>query len=389
MSSPLDTNSVSLCARCKQKPSDFKCDECLPGGTYCANCDGYLHSLPSKRTHNRTIINPPSFPSSLPLPYPSSSPSYSLNSPSNPQLFPSHQPQSQTQSYINEIKQIYESEKRELQSKIDSLTTELITTKKTLNERIDFLHQHLDENNQTHKKQINHLNANHINELKTILSEKDSQITKLIEDNKHLHEANTALQSKVTEYENILQANNVNHNKELTQLNSHLNTLNQENSSIELFFKKKIEEINAVHENEKNNIISSYEHTVDKLNQGYVESKEKYANIIKQREDYIKELINEHQKEINDLNDIITKLKECNNSSKSDQEELIKMNDVLKQTLTNTNNELNDIKKELKRNEKEKKKMGSTITKLSTKNEELRVGNEKLHGIVYGKFKHK
>ena len=33
--------------------------------------------------------------------------------------------------------------------------------------------------------------------------------------------------------------------------------------------------------------------------------------------------------------------------------------------------------------------MGSTITKLSTKNEELRVGNEKLHGIVYGKFKHK
>ena len=58
-------------------------------------------------------------------------------------------------------------------------------------------------------------------------------------------------------------------------------------------------------------------------------------------------------------------------------------------SLTNTNNELNDIKKELKRNEKEKKKMGSTITKLSTKNEELRVGNEKLHGIVYGKFKHK
>ena len=172
-------------------------------------------------------------------------------------------------------------------------------------------------------------------------------------------------------------------------MNSHLNTLNQENSSIELFFKKKIEELNAVHENEKNNIIVSYEHTVDKLNQGYVESKEKYANIIKQREDYIKELITEHQKEINDLNDIITKLKECNNTSKNDQEQLIKMNDVLKQTLTTTNNELNDIKKELKRNEKEKKKMGSTITKLSTKNEELRVGNEKLHGIVYGKFKHK
>jgi chromosome segregation ATPase len=156
-----------------------------------------------------------------------------------------------------------------------------------------------------------------------------------------------------------------------------------------LFFKKKIEELNTVHENEKNNIIVSYEHTVEKLNKGYVESKEKYANIIKQREDYIKELITEHQKEINDLNDIITKLKECNNTSKTDQEQLIKMNDVLKQTLTTTNNELNDIKKELKRNEKEKKKMGSTITKLSTKNEELRVGNEKLHGIVYGKFKHK
>jgi hypothetical protein len=72
-----------------------------------------------------------------------------------------------------------------------------------------------------------------------------------------------------------------------------------------LFFKKKIEELNAVHENEKNNIIVSYEHTVEKLNQGYVESKEKYANIIKQREDYIKELITEHQKEINDLKDFV------------------------------------------------------------------------------------
>ena len=377
---PLDTNSISLCARCKQKQSDFKCDECLPGGTYCANCDGYLHSLPSKRTHTRTIINTNT--PSYPLPHQtSSSPSYVLPAPSNSQ--------SQTQSYINEIKQIYESEKRELQSKIDALTTELLTTKKTLNERIDFLHQHLDENNQSHKTQINHLNTNHINELKTVLSEKDTQIAQLIDDNKHLHEANVALQSKLTEYENILQANNINHNKELTQLNSHLNTLNQENSSIELFFKKKIEELNAVHENEKNNIIVSYEHTVEKLNQGYVESKEKYANIIKQREDYIKELLTEHQKEINDLNDIITKLKECNNTSKTDQEQLIKMNDVLKQTLTTTNNELNDIKKELKRNEKEKQKMGSTITKLSTKNEELRVGNEKLHGIVYGKFKHK
>ena len=109
---PLDTNSISLCARCKQKQSDFKCDECLPGGTYCANCDGYLHSLPSKRTHNRTIINPSSFP----LPHQTSSPSYSLNTPSNPQPLPiHHNPQSQTQSYINEIKQIYESEKRELQ----------------------------------------------------------------------------------------------------------------------------------------------------------------------------------------------------------------------------------------------------------------------------------
>lgn len=379
MSTSLNTNTISLCSRCKQKQSDFKCDECLQGATYCANCDGYLHSLPSKRTHTRTIITPSSFPS------PSPSPSFSPTSSSPPQQpFPS-----QTQSYINEIKQIYESEKRELQSKIDSLTTELLTTKQTLNDRIDFLHNHLDENNQAHKTQLNQLNTAHISELKNVLSEKDTQIAKLIEDNKRLIEANSNLQNKVKEYENILQTNNYNHSNELTQLNSHLNTLNKENSSMELFFKKKIEEINAVHENEKNNIIVSYEHTVDKLNQGYVESKEKYANIIKQREEYIKEIVNEHQKEKNDLNDIIAKLKECNSESKNDQEELIKMNEVLKLTLNNVNSELTEIKKELKRNEKEKKKMGSTINKLSNKNEELRVGNEKLHGIVYGKFKAK
>ena len=104
--------NVSLCNRCKIKEAEVRCDDCLQGGVYCANCDGYLHSMPSKVHHTRILLTQQK--------------AQTAPSPSNPP--------SVTQGYIGEIKKIYEAEKLNLQSTIAQLSNELVSTQKTLNE---------------------------------------------------------------------------------------------------------------------------------------------------------------------------------------------------------------------------------------------------------------
>lgn len=43
------------CERCKAKIADFKCENCIR--FFCANCDSFVHSLPSKIGHKRIFIN--------------------------------------------------------------------------------------------------------------------------------------------------------------------------------------------------------------------------------------------------------------------------------------------------------------------------------------------
>lgn len=363
--------NILLCTRCKIKPADFQCDECFQGGVYCSNCDGYLHSLPSKRHHFRTPLHTDDFSQNIP-----------------PQQIQTPSPQgiTLTQGYLSEIKNIYETEKQNLQATIAQLTNELSSTKKSLGERIDFLHSHLEETNQKHNSEIETINTTHLNEMNNILSDKENQIGQLVAELNHQKALNNEMMIKVNEYQKLLDINSISYSNEINQLSNHLDNLNKENYSLETFYKNKIDEINAMNTNEKNKIISSYEMAIEKLNMGYLQSKEKYTNVIQQREDYIKELVNAHKKEINDLNLVIDKLKECNETSKNDQEELIKMNDTLKQTLEKINEELGTTKRNLKKLEKEKKKMENIIENISNENEELKMSNDKLNGIVYGKF---
>ena len=45
------------CSRCIVKVADFFCNQCDPFNLFCSHCDGYVHSLPSKRDHNRKLID--------------------------------------------------------------------------------------------------------------------------------------------------------------------------------------------------------------------------------------------------------------------------------------------------------------------------------------------
>ena len=356
--------NVSLCNRCKIKEAEVRCDDCLQGGVYCANCDGYLHSMPSKVHHTR-----------IPL---TQQKAQTAPSPSNPP--------SVTQGYIGEIKKIYEAEKLNLQSTIAQLSNELVSTQKTLNERVTFLHMHLEEANRNHLAEIDSINKSHMEEMNKALGEKENEISRLVYELNEERKHNEELIQKIKEYEKVMDINSISYNTQIDQLNANIENLNKENESLEIFYQNKIDEINAMHQNEKNKIITSYEMAIEKMNQGYIQSKEKYNGVIQQRENDIKEMANEHKKEIDDLNSVIDKLKEVNATSKNDQEELIKMNDTLKEALESVNTELSTYKKNLKKTEKDNKKLESTIQSLTEENSQLKASNDKLNGIVYGKF---
>ena len=111
--------SSSICNRCKVKQGEFTCNECTPFNTFCANCDAYVHSLPSKRNHNRlplnsrnkisqmTSINMSQVDTSIPFSNRSLQDTYVMENVSSPQ----------SQNYINEIRKIFEGEKEELINK--------------------------------------------------------------------------------------------------------------------------------------------------------------------------------------------------------------------------------------------------------------------------------
>jgi len=47
-----------MCIRCKIKPFVYTCNNCHPFTNFCVACDNFVHTLPSKKSHKRTLVNP-------------------------------------------------------------------------------------------------------------------------------------------------------------------------------------------------------------------------------------------------------------------------------------------------------------------------------------------
>ncbi len=389
---------MEVCARCKVKVADFKCENCL--SSFCAGCDTYLHSLPTKLNHNRIFINPTikNIPNNLNSNVNSISTidyntnnlinniqnniNTNLNTSSN--IFPTSEYMSK--KYVNEIKEIYEKEKSDLKKKIIDLTNELNTTKKNLEERIDYLHSHLDEVNLKNKNDLEKINIEHKTQMNSIISEKDNQIQYLLEEINKQKNLIAELKKQNKDFEMIINQNKEEYCNEINNLNCELQNLCNEKNSMECFYKNKINEVSNMYKCEKEKIIDNYEMTISKLNDGYIDSKEKYLQVIQERENNFKEYEKNSNKEKNELNSIIDKLKEVNLTSEKDQNDLIKMNDNLKQALEQLNNELGRTKEDLKYFNKENKKLMKKNTKMLGENAEIKKANDTLHGYVYGRF---
>jgi hypothetical protein len=298
-------NQNIFCNRCRLREGDFTCHSCDPFQYFCANCDGYVHSSASKRLHVRKILekirekvgsvdfdNLKSFSTNHRTIGNNLDNSYTNNnilSVGDYVNMKTMQGNSFMQSPGRSSKPDFE--KEQLQDKISALENQLENVQSILNEKISNLEIHLEENNKKYNLNLKILNDEHSLEIRKILNEKDGEIRSLKKKNMELDKLNCELNFKLEQ--SNLKLNQVEIElKEFLNRNE-LNVKKREYDFEELknYNDNRIKLISENFAQEKTKLINYYERNIDKLNNGYKESKEKYLSLLSQRENDIKEII--------------------------------------------------------------------------------------------------
>jgi chromosome segregation ATPase len=390
--------SQQLCNRCKVKQGEYFCNECSPFNIFCSNCDTFIHSLPSKRNHNRELIpqkiiyNETNQNEST-LPFSNRSIQSNLNSNSQ---FISQNPtyvyennlknKNDSKTYINDIKNIYEGEKEELYNKNFILQKQLNDTQKKYESQILDLKNSINEIKAKNEMEIKKIIENHETELKRIVNEKDNQINYLYNHNFELEKANDELVTKVNQYSDLMNKNKFGFGDKMNNYENTIYSLQRDNDNMKDFYEKKINFFSQNFSTEKNKIINSYEDTLEQLNNNYNDSKEKYNNIIKQRDDEIKDLIKQHRNETDKLIFTISELQKQLEEMRQDQENLMKINSQQKIEIDSLNENLEMAKKEIKFHVKEKRKIQENSDNFKKEFNKVKAENEKMRRLSYGKF---
>ncbi|MCQ2819468.1 MAG: hypothetical protein MJ252_19570 [archaeon] len=389
---PPDQDPIGLCNRCKSKQGTIMCGQCSPYNVFCLECDQTVHSYPSKMNHEREKIfcnTQPQLNQSQNNTFFSSMQTY--NSPSNLSYERDSDENKNTGSvsknYINEIQKIYEDQKEQLINKNYLLQKNMNENAQTYESRIGELEQQLKEETKKNGMNVKVLIENHEDEIKRIVQEKDAQINYLYSQNYDLEKANKELMAKVNEYSELLNQNKIMYSDKVSSCENTIKNLNKDCEDMRDFYEKKITFYTQNFASEKNKIISAYENTIEKLNDGYIDSKNKYLSVIHQRDCEIKDLINSHKSETDTLNSQISTLKEEINVLKGDQERLLKNKDELEAEINTLTNLLERSKKEIKFNIKEKNKLQEDYKNLENENSDLKRSNTKLNRLTHGKLK--
>jgi hypothetical protein len=281
---------INYCSRCKIKEADFKCELCSPFYYFCASCDGYVHSMNTKRLHDRKILE--KFTPPVREDFYSTSTKYQTYSNRTTNL---DTVSKLRENYLNDIKNIYDQEREDLNNKIFNLEKQIDIIKSNSNDTIINLQNELNDTNKKFSLQIKMMQEDNELTIRKILSDKENEIRTLFNKNRELENSNNDLLGQVNLYQNEIYQIKNNFSNKLGSAEFDLKQ--KENESIELknFYEKKLNHLNDCYAEDKSKIISMYEKNIEKINLGYKESKDKYLALLTKRD--------------NDFNDLIAKMK--------------------------------------------------------------------------------
>lgn len=395
-----DQDPVGICNRCKSKQGIYICSQCSPFNLFCKECDASVHSYPSKVNHKRDKLNNSSqTPSELNSEINETqniktyfTTSNIINSPNKysneiPKQTELNKIGTVSENYIQEIEKIYEDQKEQLINKNYLLQKNMTNNAQNYENRIGALEQQLKEETEKNGMNVKVLLENHEDELKKVVMEKDAQINYLYNLNFELEKKNKELMSKIEEYADLFNHNKISYSEKLSTCEKTIDSLNKDCEELKKFYEKKLTFFSQNFSNEKNKIINGYESALGKLNEGYSESKNKYLSIIHQRDEEIKSINDNHNLEINSLNQRISDLMDEINNLREDNERLMRNKNEMEGELSNLTNLLQRCKADLNSSIKENNRLNQDLTNLKRENEDLVKINDKYELLTHGKLK--
>jgi hypothetical protein len=251
------SNECVTCVRCKLKQADFICEACDPYKHFCSNCDGYVHSLPSKREHNRMIINEYSNRRT------EHTVKRTLNTTIETNRYTPERVEQDSEglnsNYIREIRRANEREKEELRSEIDNMRS-------LLGDKILYLQMQIEENNQRYSNTVKNMDEEFMIKTRNLMAEKDSEIIQLRKNLSDLEIINSDLLMKVNEYKMIVEEQKNSFNSRLTILDHDLKSCETDALELKDHYEERINYLIEQFTQEKAELINDYEINIEKYN---------------------------------------------------------------------------------------------------------------------------
>ena len=280
--------------------------------------------------------------------------------------------------YVKQIKEIYEQERKSLIDKINKLIQELDTTKTNLSERISYLHKHLYEIENKYKMDLREQNNKNLINSKKTEEENNKKVEKLqniiSDQNNIINELNLKiknLENQISEKDNSF-----------SKTNRKIENILNEKDSLENYYKNELEQLKKRHNEEKESLISEYEHVINQISAELDINKKNYFNAlkeIKEKENMIQNVVDKAFNEKEQLNNDIIKLKEQNNL---EQNNLMEINSELKFESENKTEEIEQLKNEIKNLTEENELMKSKVKKMNGQNNGVIFSNSRIKEMI-------
>ena len=267
-------------------------------------------------------------------------------------------------------------------NKINKLSTDLFDTQINLRNKIDGLHEHLCLAERKTKDEMIEMNSKNLNEISVISGEKEGMIKQL----KCIIADQRELINKLKERNQELEIELIETKKLKEQYAEDKLALRNDKVTQEDFYNKKINELNKMHQEDKQKIMAQYEMQIEKINDNYRQNKEKMMDMIKERESQLNSLITNTKSEREEFNGMISKLKSENEAQNASNSDLNKFNEELQSTIAGLNEQLEIVKGKFEETNKDNGDLMEKLNMLKRQNKEFKRTNTQLHNVVYGRF---
>lgn len=267
---------IIKCDICNNNEGEYECQECSGFKILCEKCDNFIHSMESKSNHNKKRIKQNNnINLNIQFNFDDNN-DIKTNTNTNNNIKKKSSPI--TNNYLEQIKSIYEQDKKLITTENDNLQREINTKESLYKFKINNLQNKLDELKFKNESNLRLMKDNHNMDIKQLITEKDFEINYLMNNNKELEKVNSELKAQLTEKMSGYASEQSKYKDLLTNLEFTYNNLKKENTDIREFYESKINFLTENFNAEKNKLINSYELNIKQLNNDYNESKDKYIN---------------------------------------------------------------------------------------------------------------